>query len=235
MLGAEDRRIGGCGSWQPVRWPISVATGPTAASMGHRADLANPKGRTLDWPHVTAPPFDDRWRARQRYQPFFCEENVWHLLQSPDLPEPRAAVFVTNAARSVAIWGQRAADRDPIVWDYHVVALLPDHGLVVDLDDRQRAAWPIREWLAHAFRGAVPAELAPRFRVVRGPEFLATFSSDRSHMLDGFGHPQRAFPPWPAPFARERGMNLLRFVDCADAIAGVVVDAAGLVAFGGLR
>lgn len=172
---------------------------------------------------------DPAWRARQRHQPFFCEENVLQLLHCPDLPERRSVVFVSNAARTVAMWGQRAAVRDPIVWDYHVVLLLPEQGLVVDLDDRDQVAWPVREWLAHAFRGDVEAEFRPRFRVVDGVEFLAVFSSDRSHMLDARGRPVRPFPDWPAPFDPARGMNLLRFVDLDDAIAGVVVDAAGLL------
>jgi hypothetical protein len=163
------------------------------------------------------------------HQPYFCEENVWQLLRSPELPDPRAAVFVTNAARTVAMWGQRAAARDPIVWDYHVVLLLPRHGLIVDLDDRERPAWPVEAWLAHAFRRDVDEAFAPRFRVVDGPEFVATFSSDRSHMRDARGKLLQPLPPWPAPFDPARGMNLMRFVDLADPIAGVVVDAAGLV------
>lgn len=175
------------------------------------------------------PPLDAAWRARQRHQPFFCEENVLQLLHCPDLPERRSVVFVSNAARTVAMWGQRAAVRDPIVWDYHVVLLLPTEGLVVDLDDREQVAWPVREWLAHAFRGDVEAEFRPRFRVVDAVEFLAVFSSDRSHMLDARGRPVRPFPDWPVPFDPARGMNLLRFVDLDETIAGVVVDAAGLL------
>lgn len=174
-----------------------------------------------------APPFDEAWRARQRHQPYFCEENVWWLLADAGLPAPACAVFVTNERRSVAMWGQRAAVRDPIVWDYHVVALLPASGTIVDLDDRARVARPVTEWLAHAFR-ADEAHLLPRFRVVPGPEFLAVFSSDRSHMLDAAARPLQPLPPWPAPYAPARGMNLPRFLDLADPIAGVVVDAVGL-------
>lgn len=179
------------------------------------------------------PPLDLAFRRRQPYQPFFCEENVWQLLRSTELPAPRAAMFVSNAARTVAMWGQRAAVRDPIVWDYHVVVLLPEHGFVVDLDDRVQPAFSVREWLAHAFRAEAAPEFQPRFRVVDGAEFLAVFSSDRSHMLDARGAPQRPFPPWPAPYDAARGMNLLRFVDVDDPIAGMVVDAAGLLRLAG--
>lgn len=171
--------------------------------------------------------FDDRWRRAQRYQPFFCEENVWHLLQAEGLPEPRAALFVSNRERTVAMWGQRAGT-DPVLWDYHVVLLLPRAGLVVDLDDRKAAAWPVQDWLLHAFRADAGPALQPRFRLVQAAEFLRVFSSDRSHMLDARGLPRQPLPPWPAPFDPARGMNLMRFVDLDDAIAGLVTDAEGL-------
>lgn len=173
--------------------------------------------------------FDEDFRRRQRHQPSFCEENVWWLLQAPELPETGAALFITNPGRTVAMWGQRAATRDPIVWDYHVVALLPRAGLVLDLDDQQRFAWPLHDWLAHAFRDEVEAEFQPQFRLIEAGEFRRVFSSDRSHMRDAEGRPLQPFPAWPAPFAPERGMNLPRFLDLDDPIAGVVLDREGLV------
>jgi hypothetical protein len=173
---------------------------------------------------VAPPDFDAAWRQRQAYQPFFCEENVWHLLRSAELQGPRAALFVTNATRSVAMWGQRAARRDPVVWDYHVVALLCEPALVLDLDDRERVDRPLAAWLAHAFRPGTEPQFAPRFRLVDGDEFLAVFSSDRSHMRDARGRARQPFPPWPAPFDAARGHNLPRFVDLDDAIAGRVLE-----------
>lgn len=175
------------------------------------------------------PAFDDAWRRAQDHQPFFCEENVLRLLQRTALPADAAAVFVSNDDRSVAMWGQRAASEDPIVWDYHVVALLPAHDLVVDLDDRRQVAWPRRAWLTHAFREPLEPRFRARFRIVPRGELLARFSSDRSHMRDLQGRPLHAFPAWPAPFDPQLGHTLPRFVDLADAIAGVVTDAAGLL------
>jgi hypothetical protein len=172
--------------------------------------------------------WDDAWRAQRAYQPFFCEENVWRLLHDGALPQPSAALLVTNAARAVAMWGQRAARLDPILWDYHVVALLPEAGLVVDLDDRERVARPVGEWLSHAFRPA-RAAWQPRFRLVPRAAFLDVFSSDRSHMRDGSGAPRAPFPPWPAPFRAELGHTLPRLLDLDDAIAGAVTGAAGLL------
>ena len=175
---------------------------------------------------------DDAWRAARSYQAYFCEENVWQLLRNAELPAPAAAIFVTNARRAVAIWGQRAAVTDPIVWDYHVVAYVPRERIIVDLDDRERVAWPLADWLAHAFRKDTPASLQPRFRIVAAEQFLTTFSSDRSHMRDASGVPLRAFPPWAAPLQPNRGMNLPRFLDLADSIAGVVTDRAALISLG---
>jgi protein N-terminal glutamine amidohydrolase len=171
-------------------------------------------------------------RRSAAHQPCFCEENVWLLLDSGALPEPAAAVFVTNHARQVAMWGQRAARREPIVWDYHVVALLPKARIVLDLDDRERFAWPLADWLAHAFRTATPPAQQPCFRVVPQAAFLATFSSDRRHMRDATGRELQPFPPWPAPFRRELGHTLPRFLDLADDVAGVVTDADGLLKLG---
>lgn len=174
------------------------------------------------------PPLDPAWRARQRHQPFFCEENVWQLLRGDALPRPAAAVFITNADKTVAMWGQRATRVDPLVWDYHVVALLPGPGLIVDLDDREQAVWPVAAWLPHAFAGPVEAALRPGFRIVPAGEFLAVFSSDRSHMRDERGRERQPFPDWPAPWQPGRGMNLSRFLDLQDPIAGLVTDADGL-------
>ncbi len=172
---------------------------------------------------------DEHWRAAQRYQPFFCEENVWQLLRGEALPQPAVALFVGNTERSVAMWGQRAVRSDPVFWDYHVVALLLRHGCVIDLDDRECVARPVRAWLAHAFRAATVASLQPCFRIVPAAEFLARFSSDRSHMRDDTGRPSQPFPAWPAPFQPRLGMNLMRFVDFADPFVGTVTDAAGLM------
>ena len=174
------------------------------------------------------PAFDSAWRSAQRYQPFFCEENVHQLLASGALPSPAAALFLTNAARTVAVWGQRAAVTDPIVWDYHVVALLPHHDCIIDLDDRTTINRPLRNWLAHAFRSDEP-DLQPRFRCVPRDEFLATFHSDRSHMRDAHGRPLQPFPSWPALGDPAQPHNLQRFLDLADPLAGSVVDANGLL------
>lgn len=187
-----------------------------------------------------------------RYQPFYCEENVWWILR--DLAERRVvpassapapagasppersdayAVFITNRTRAVAVWEQRLAPPgEPVIWDYHVIAVIG--GRAWDLDSRLGAPAPLGRYLTHSFR-PLPAEahpLAPVFRVVPASTFLARFSTDRSHMRTAEGW--RAPPPdWapPRPPTKVGGiasMTLPRFLDLDDPIGGDVVDLAGL-------
>ncbi len=167
------------------------------------------------------------------YAPFFCEENVWRQAHSVLLPVAAAlrhVVFVTNRARAVAMWNQRAAVVDPVLWDYHVVLLA--EGVVVDVDCRAGALLSLPGWAAASFRDGVPTEARPRFRVVAAAEFLERFSSDRSHMRDARGVSSKPEPPWDPPWQPARGMNLMRFVDLDDDVAGFVCDLPGLLAFG---
>lgn len=225
-----------CGALGAVRSSSAVASSSSLSScvrrdaMGSFTLVSSVRAPVPAAPPEPAPVLDDRWRAAQRYQPFFCEENVWHLVTGDALPRPRAAVFITSTVDVVAMWGQRAAAADPILWDYHVVALLPEHGLVVDLDDRDAVLWDVDDWLAHAFRPLADPGLAPLFRVVDESALRRTFSTDRRHMYDDAGAPQRPFPSWPAPWQPALGMTLPRFLDPRDDFAGVVVDADGLSA-----
>ncbi len=160
-----------------------------------------------------------------KYQPFWCEENVWHLCAEAGAP---FAVFVASTARACPMWAQRAGD--PVVWDYHVVALAPSaEGTwdVWDLDSTLGMPVPAGRWLDATFAGhdGLRAEFRPWFRVVARDELLATFASDRAHMRDAAGGWQQAPPPWP-PIGAGRPSNLMRFVDMAAPFAGEVLDLA---------
>jgi hypothetical protein len=171
--------------------------------------------------------------VQPRYTPFYCEENIWWLAQDPQLAaSTREVVFVTNAQRTVAVFGQRAG-RGPhkgIVWDYHVVLAVhaPGGAQIWDLDCIHGAPLPAAQWLAASFPAidALPGELRPRFRVVPADELVATFSSDRSHMKLRGGRWRAPPPAWPAI---ERGpSNLDHFLDLDAAFAGEVVELAAL-------
>lgn len=168
----------------------------------------------------------------------FCEENAWHLCQDPRLrrgdwsppPEDRRVLLVTNARRSVAVWRQRAGD--PVVWDYHalVLARVAPGGAweAWDLDSTLPLPCPLPDWLSASFLPAPPV-LAPRFRLLGAAEYLAVFSSDRSHMLDPAGRPRAPFPPWPA-ITRPGGSTLARLLDLGRPAPGEVLDLPGLLA-----
>jgi len=169
-----------------------------------------------------------------RYQPYYCEENVWWLLQSPTLAGRKCwAVFISGAAGSCQLWRQRVAHADSsVIWDYHVIALTADAGQaeVWDLDTRIGLPVALTDYLGQTFRPLPPGHeiLAPLFRLVEADTLLARFSSDRSHMRNPAGDWIQPPPPWSAPQAAGQSMNLQRFIDMRDEIAGDVLGQAEL-------
>jgi protein N-terminal glutamine amidohydrolase len=131
-----------------------------------------------------------------RHHPMYCEENIWHLCQDQAIDR---VVFITNAARRVALWHQRAAPPDqPIVWDYHVIATAGAG--VYDLDSRLSCPVGPHEYLAATFAtvGIQPPQYDPRFAVVEAEAYVRQLRSDRRHMRRADGSWQAPPPPWPA-------------------------------------
>ena len=162
-----------------------------------------------------------------RYQPFFCEENAWHLCSTGDL-----VIIVSNAARAVPLWYQRVAPAPghPVVWDYHVVVARRVEAAwhILDLDTLLGEAVPFERYLRRTFAEGeqVRALLAPRFRVVDAEIYRARLSSDRGHMLNDDGQWQAPPPAWPRI---GRGVsNLMSFIDMETPFVGTVMDLAGL-------
>lgn len=188
---------------------------------------------------VAAPSIDSAWLAQRPYTAFFCEENAWQLACAPAISNRSQVVFITNATRSVAMWSQRAAAVDPIVWDYHVVVVVEEPPtpalapvfMVLDHDCRSATVQPLERWLMTSFRAGLRDDVMPRFRVLPAAVFADHFASDRRHMIDHEGAPIKPFPPWAAPHA-ERGSSLERLLDLDDTtddpLRGEVVDLPGL-------
>lgn len=138
------------------------------------------------------------------HQPFWCEENVWHLAQHPAVAaaSERLVLLLSGAQAQVACWQQKAGqDGDPILWDYHVVlAARFDGWQIWDLDGRLGCPTGARQWLRATFPcpEVVPAAYQPRFAVIPADEYVARFGSDRAHMLDASGNWQQPPPPWAA-------------------------------------
>jgi hypothetical protein len=162
--------------------------------------------------------------ADERYQPFYCEENVWWVLSER---EPGYAVFITNAWRSVAIWSQRASERADglIMWDYHVVAvvLADSQPSVIDPDCTAGRVLTLKQWVeaSFPFAGAVPEDVEPAFRLVPAEDWFSDFRTDRSHMRDREGRWIQEPPPWP-PLAESS--NLEDYIDLRSGAPGTVLN-----------
>lgn len=169
-----------------------------------------------------------------RYQPYYCEENIWHLCQSADLGSAdRWVVFISNAGRRCLLLDQRAGGtHGEVLWDYHVVLLVepaPGRCDVWDLDSRRGAPQPLTRWLAATFGhvGSTPTLYDPMFRVIAAPRFVDSFASDRRHMRDGADW-RAPPPPWP-PIGV--GFTLWDHVSMAPSDGpGEVMNLAGLTA-----
>ena len=156
-----------------------------------------------------------------RYQPFYCEENVWWQVR--EAGGRRWALFITNASRRVMLWEQRLAPPGhPVLWDYHVV-------MVNEADGTRAATFPFDA-------EALPEPLVPfvpHFRLVPAADLEATFATDRSHMQDGDGGYILPPPPWPPVVAGalDSPSTLDRYLDLEDDIAGEVMTLAQLRAW----
>jgi protein N-terminal glutamine amidohydrolase len=159
------------------------------------------------------------------YHPFYCEENVFHLCGHAALAgRERHAAVISGLYEGFVMWHQRAARgrSAPLFWDYHVILVARDPWEVWDLDTTLGAPFPARDYLRRSFRAGLPPELAPIFRVIPADVFVATLTSDRSHMRGPDGRFERPPPPWPTVSAPEQGSNLRRFTDMTDPFVGEV-------------
>jgi hypothetical protein len=137
------------------------------------------------------------------YRAFWCEENIWHLVQhQAAAADDRLVLVITGAQDQVACWKQKAGNElDPVVWDYHVVlATRADGWQIWDLDSRLGFPVPAQTWMQMTFPypEQVPPRFRPRFAAIPAQDYLQRFGSDRAHMRDLHGQWQQPPPPWPA-------------------------------------
>lgn len=160
-----------------------------------------------------------------KYCPYYCEENIWQLCDHADMDNTQwLAIIISNRARQVALWQQRAAAHPdiPIIWDYHVIAAqLHSKGWQIwDLDSHCRLPAPALDYLQKTFH-PVPTIFQPLFRVMSGSDYRSTLASDRRHMRDSRGTFLQPPPDWPIIGS---GHNLQQLVDMQQPAGGEILD-----------
>ncbi|XP_052801092.1 protein N-terminal glutamine amidohydrolase-like [Mya arenaria] len=170
------------------------------------------------------------------YTNCYCEENVWQLCNTvksrfSDELCRCYCVFISNKEKQIPLWLQKAGKNEEglVVWDYHVILLhkMASGSFVYDLDSR--LSFPVR-FEEYAFRTIHPCStLKPqfrrRFRVVAASTFLATFASDRSHMLDDEGRYLKPPPDYPPIRTEASENNIQEFISMDPAVGvGNVMD-----------
>lgn len=135
-----------------------------------------------------------------KYTANFCEENIWHLCQNPDLAAfIKTVLIISNGSRNCPLWHQKSAEgQEPVRWDYHVVLLAssPETSLIYDFDSTLDLPIPLHEYLDQTFQSEYEDE-QPVFKAVDSHDFVHLFYSDRSHMKDGEGDWKFTPPSWP--------------------------------------
>lgn len=164
------------------------------------------------------------------YQPLFCEENIWNLVRSLEHKRPddesfldsSTVLFFINASRSVGMFHQLAFPEECMgCWDYHVVLFLQTEKVVLDFDSRLGFRVDVKEYFELSFPGKKPLENGSRIdyeavvRKIAAKDYLVSFSSDRSHMLDESGKPLAEFPAWEPIQSKENPLPLGHLTDVA--------------------
>lgn len=133
------------------------------------------------------------------YQPYYCEENIWHLCASPLFEgKEKCVLILTNPDKAFAIFFSRSAAKPEsfILWDYHVIFAVKDKEWTIwDPDTRLGIPVPAQHYLKYSFPG-LKKPFQPQFRVLEADVYHETLSSDRSHMLDQDGNWNAPPPSW---------------------------------------
>ena len=152
-------------------------------------------------------------KFRPHYQPYFCEENVWHLAQAIS----GTVLLISNVGQAVAIYGQKLGSNteDPIIWDYHVV--LASQGLIYDQDSRLEYPCSAKTYLDESFQPqdrAIHPDFQPSFRLIPSEDYRSYFHSDRSHMKNEDGEWLALKPPWaPITNVSAQALRLQELID----------------------
>jgi len=161
--------------------------------------------------------------APLKYQPYYCEENIWHLCQHPQY-QGGQVIFIASYGDYFPMLCQQGVKRPnyPVFWDYHVV-LLKD-GQIYDFNTTLPFSTPVRQYLEQSFidESLLAHHQTPMFRVLPAADYVARFLSDRRHMKTAEGW---SAPPPNWPMISQTLSNLERFTNMMDGDFGKVYSA----------
>jgi protein N-terminal glutamine amidohydrolase len=156
--------------------------------------------------------------SKFKYTPAYCEENIWHLASDSRFRGGDAkVVLVTGPGSHRKLWFQRCSEHAalPVYWDYHVILLVRDEiWQVWDFDTTLAFPESASTYFRKTFRGPDESFDNPNviFRTIEAKEYIANFSSDRSHMKLPSGDWAAPPPSWP-PIVNSVSSNLMAWLD----------------------
>jgi hypothetical protein len=174
--------------------------------------------------------------SKFKYTPAYCEENIWHLANDDRFSELDAkVVLVTGSGSHRKLWYQRCSEHDalPVHWDYHVILLVRnDIWQVWDLDTTLELPVNASTYFRKTFYGPDESFQGNNvlFRTIDVDEFIANFSSNRSHMRLPSGDWAAPPPSWP-PIVKRGKPNLMKWLDSESDGPGELLTLEQMIAF----
>ncbi|XP_060596139.1 protein N-terminal glutamine amidohydrolase-like [Ruditapes philippinarum] len=157
------------------------------------------------------------------YTSCYCEENVWKLANEVKEKHSKElgncfCVFISNESQSIPLWEQAPSQREDglVIWDYHVIFLhkAQDGSYIYDLDTKLDFPCMFSHYIDRGIQSCdkFKKEFHRQFRVIPADEFLSTFASDRSHMLDEDGKWLKTPPSYPCIQTKDAINNIKDFI-----------------------
>ncbi|MDH5388699.1 MAG: protein N-terminal glutamine amidohydrolase [Gammaproteobacteria bacterium] len=158
------------------------------------------------------------------YQPYYCEENIWHLCQHEQFKNSHVIV-IASKGDSFPMLNQRDMENHltPVLWDYHVILLAEeDTKQILDFDTSLPFNNDIETYFSNSFidNDLLNADEKPLLRVMPASEYVMSFSSDRRHMKTESGW---IAPPPVWPLIGNSVHNLPDFLDMSNNDIGDVL------------
>ncbi|MCL6270620.1 protein N-terminal glutamine amidohydrolase [Sansalvadorimonas sp. 2012CJ34-2] len=129
-------------------------------------------------------------------------------------------LFLSSPSRKTPILQQKSSPHpdSPVLWDYHVILLMRNKGASWIFDFDSHLSFPVQagDYFQKCFypQDTLSPEHQVYIREISADEYLKTFTSDRSHMLDSEEKPLVRFPPYPPINQnKEETISLMEYLD----------------------